>query len=197
MAYAKNFDFDGGSLMRNLATFEEKAQDFLDADIDVHAVEGEVALKTRAPWRDRTTNARRGLWARSENMKRNGRYSISMGHTEEYGIYLEESNDGRFQVVMPVLLATARSFMRSLEHMFAQMQTHTPAGVAIPGGGARQGTSQGVKERTTGADSKPDVRVGFDKRGRAFARNAQGRFVSLKAKVAKEVTKRTKRTRRG
>lgn len=194
--YNKSFDFDQGSLGRNLATFDTKVKDFLDADIEVHTVQGEAAMKAKAPWTDRSTHARRGLWA--SNTKSDNLYRISMGHTAEYGVYLEESNDGRFQIVMPILLATARSFMRSLEQAFLQMQTKTPVSPVIsPGSGTRPGTSQGAKEHLTGADSKPDVRVSFDKRGRAFAKDARGRFVSLKAKVSKEVTKRTKRTRRG
>jgi hypothetical protein len=187
MAFNRSFDFDQGSLGRNLATFDDKVHDFISRDIDVHTAKGELELKTKAPWTDDTGHARETLWA--DNDKSNNRYSIHMGHGAEYGVYLEKSNGGRFQVIMPVLLATARSFMSSLEHMFAQMETHAPIGTAIsPSIGTRPGTSQDAGDR---------IHITVDKRGRASGRNAKGRFVSLKNFIKSNATKATKRTRKG
>jgi hypothetical protein len=138
-------------------------------------------MKIKAPWKDRTGNARRGLWA--ENEKSPSRLSMTLGHSVEYGVYLEESNGGKFQILMPTLVATARSFMQSLEHMFAQMETHTVVTPFIsPGVGTRPGTSQGARERAFGAETRPSVSVGgirhtVDKLGRASLRQA-GRFIS-------------------
>lgn len=185
--YSSGFKFDQGSLGRNLALLDDRVRDFVDRDIDEHTVKGEAALKTRAPWTDNTGHARRTLWA--ENDKGQRRYSITMGHGAEYGIYLERSNDGRFQVVMPVLLDTARSFMRSLEHMFAQLETHAPIGPAIaPGSGTRPGTSQRARDR---------LRLTEDRRGRIQGRNVKGQFASIKKFVSTSITKRSKKTRRG
>lgn len=186
MVYTKSFDFDQGSLGRNLATFDEELRLFLDRDLKEHRIRGEATLKVKAPWRDRTGHARRGLWADSRSDHNS--LTLDMGHTAEYGPYLEESNNGKFQVIMPVLLATARSFMRSLERAFLQMQTHTGAAVAIiePGISTRPGTSQGLKERATGADSKPNVSIRGEK-GRFVD---QGKGYSKAAKAAKAVAKK-------
>jgi hypothetical protein len=187
MPYQSSFKFDQGSLGRNLDVFDQHVHDFLDRDIDAHAARGEADMKMKAPWTDDTGHARATLWA--DTHKSHNRYSIEMGHGAEYGIYLEKSNNGRFQIVMPTLLATARSFMLSLEHMFAQMETKAPIGTAIaPGIGTRPGTSQDAGDR---------IRLSIDKRGRVSGRDVKGRFVSVRKFVTSNVTKRTKRTRRG
>lgn len=182
MAYQQGFSFDQGSLGRNLAVFDEECRGFLALDLKVHEQRAEETMKVRAPWKDDTGFARQTLWADSDVHE--DRMTLVMGHGAEYGIYLEESNEGRFQIIMPTLLATARSFMRSLERMFLQMQTKTPVSPAIsPGVGTRPGTSQGVKERFLGADSKPnvsrrsEVKQTIDRLGRVAFRHV-GKFIS-------------------
>lgn len=186
--YNKSFDFDQGSLGRNLALLPDKIQDFIDRDIDVHAVEGEKTMKVRAPWKDRTGHARTTLWA--DTNKTPERKQITMGHGAEYGVYLEESNNGRFQIVMPTLVATAHSFMRSLEHMFAQLETHTTVTPAItPGVGTRPGTSQDTRHRLTGEKLTPSTQ---ERVGGRFA--DQGRGYSKAAKAAKAAAKKLEAT---
>lgn len=186
MAYKRDFNFDEGSLGRNLAVFDQDARDFLGRDLKVHETRGEATLKIRAPWRDRTGNARRGLWAHGTITPES--YKLAMGHTAEYGVYLEEQNNGKNQVIMPVLLATARSFMRSLERMFAQMETKTGSINALiePGISTRPGTSQNAKTRTTGSDSKPNLGT-RDSAGRFVD---QGKGYSKAAKAAKALAKK-------
>jgi hypothetical protein len=193
MPFSKGFDFDEGSLGRNLATFDQKVEGFIDRDIEVHTTQGELTMKAKAPWRDHTGEARRSLWA--DHMKSGNTRRIEMGHGVEYGVYLEESNNGRFQIVMPVLVATARSFMQSLEAMFAQLETHATITPFIsPGVGTRPGTSQGARERATGAETRPSL-------PRSASSDRRSSLSSKASAVAKKIfggiTKRTKRTRRG
>lgn len=183
--YNRSFDFDQGSLGRNLALLPDRIQDFIDRDIDIHAAEGEKTMKTDAPWKNRTWHARNTLWA--DTNKTPERKTITMGHGAEYGVYLEESNSGRFQIVMPTLVATARSFMRSLEHMFAQLETHAPISPAItPGVGTRPGTSQNTRHRLTGEKLTPSTQ---ERVGGRFA--DQGKGYSKAAKAAKAAAKKT------
>lgn len=192
MAYSRGFNFDQGNLGRNLELLDRRTRDFLADDLDEHTTAGEAEMKLEAPWKDRTGDARRGLWA--DNTKTDHNFKIHMGHSMEYGVYLEESNGGEYQIVMPTLLKTARSFMRSLERMFLQLEARTPPVVA-PGTGGRRGTSQGARERLGGAQTRPTL--GVDKRGRVYAKGAKGRFVSVKNMVTSTVTKKTKKTKRG
>jgi hypothetical protein len=187
MPYSQGFDFDEGSLGRNLEVFDRKVRSFLDRDIDEHTHQGELALKSKAPWRDDTGYARSGLWA--DNEKFNNSYTIAMGHTAEYGVYLEESNGGRFQIIMPVLVETARSFMRSLEGMFLQLETHTPVTPFIsPGVSTRPGTSQGAREHAFGAETRPEAGVTHRDRAGQFA--DQGKGYSKAAKAYKAFAKK-------
>jgi hypothetical protein len=184
--YSRGFDFDPGTLGYNLEKFGHDVDRYIDRAKEEAADRGQIALKTEAPWQDHTGYARAGLWAEPYGTARDG--GIRMGHTAEYGVYLEESNDGRFQVIMPVLLKTGRAFMRSLEAMFYQMDSPVPvAPLVLPDAGLRQGTSQDAKREA-------------HKRPRIYLRDAKGRFVSAKTKVkaiAKGVSSRTRRTRRG
>lgn len=185
MPYSRSIKFDDSNMTRRLEEFDQRARDFIKRDVEVHTTQGELTMKTKAPWRDRTTDARRGLWADSQVNDHN--INIEMGHAVEYGIYLEESNNGKFQIVMPTLIATARSFMQSLEHMFAQLETRTPVSPIItPGVGTRPGTSQNAKTHTVGAQTRPNLGIRTEK-GR-FA--DQGKGFSKAAKAAKAAAKK-------
>lgn len=189
--FKQGFSFDQGSLGRNLALMPDRVQDAMDTIIREHAHQGEVVMKTKAPWTDNTGLARDTLWAdadtRSDDQK-----GITMSHGVRYGIFLEKSNGGRFQIVIPVIVETARAVMRSFEHLFAQLETHTtPAVTAIePSLGTRPGTSQGVTEHFQHAKGEAK------RRGRhleAVARQAVG----VGRRFFGGITKKTKRTRRG
>lgn len=181
--YSKGFNFDQGSLGRNLATLDTRMRDLVSRDLDAHTVKAELTMKEKAPWHDNTGAAREGLWA--DNQKHDDHFSITLGHTAEYGVYLEKRWGGKFQIIAPVLLDTARSFMRSLEHAFAQLETHTSPAVQItaPGVGTRPGTSQGGTERA--------------QRSRSRAEHAARQAVSVGRRIFGGISKRTKRTRRG
>lgn len=194
MAYQRSATFGIADIERNLAVFEERAQDFIKRDVEVHVEKGEAALKLNAPWtqtgmsnrwgRVSTGFAREGLWA--SGAVENGHARITMGHTADYGVYLEEGYSGQYQIIMPTLKATGTSLMRSLEHMFAQMQAHSPpaVGAIVPGTTTRPGTSQGVRERLFGAQTRPSIRT----EGGQFA--DQGKGYSKAAKAAKALAKK-------
>lgn len=48
----------------------------------------ESHMKHNAPWKDRTTNARNGLFAEAAKLRK-GVYAIILAHSVLYGIYLE------------------------------------------------------------------------------------------------------------
>lgn len=195
----ESFTFNPGTLGVNLEDIDEKIHRFIKADLDVAASRGEAEMKAKAPWKDHTTDARNGLQAEAEG--RDTFYQLTMGHGVEYGIYLEKSNGGRFQIVMPVLVATAQAFMESLTDMFAQLDNPAPILPAItPGVGYDRGTSQGAIEHGQHVRGATEHAV---KKPRVFFRGEGGRFVHYKgAKIGKgstktKGTKSTKRTKKG
>lgn len=192
--YSRNFTFDQGSLGRNLDTFDEKVHEFIKRDLEVTASRAEVVLKTHAPWKDRTGEARQGLWC-DPWWDNAGNYSILMGHTVDYGIYLEESWGGKFQVVMPVLVSVARGFMESLIGMLNQLDNPEPAQAAVePGVGIGQGTSQGATEHAQHVKGAAEHAA---TRPQVYFRNARGHFVAYKGvKIGEGHTKPTKKTKK-
>jgi hypothetical protein len=62
----------------------------------------EAHLKTKAPWTDRTGNARTGLAAQAVK-ETDDVYSIVMTYSVRYGIFLEVCNDGKYAIVKPTL----------------------------------------------------------------------------------------------
>lgn len=57
--------------------------------------------RTHAPWTDRTGNARRGLFSFAE--QDNNSVVLYLSHTMSYGIYLEISFGGRYQIIIPTI----------------------------------------------------------------------------------------------
>jgi len=57
----------------------------------------EGRAKTGASWTDRTGNARSGLFGSVE--VRGDHVFIRVGHSMEYGVFLELANDGRFAIL--------------------------------------------------------------------------------------------------
>lgn len=69
----------------------------------------EARAKTHAPWTDRTSNARNGLFGTTE--VRGNEIIIRIGHTIEYGVFLELANEGRFAILKPTITdSTAEIF---------------------------------------------------------------------------------------
>jgi hypothetical protein len=192
--FHESFSFDQGILGRNLDTMDEKVRRFIKTDLDIAAGRCEAQMKTDAPWRDRTTDARNGLW--SEAINQEDRFQLYAGHGVEYGIYLEKSNGGRFQVVMPTLIATAVAFMQSLTEMLHELDNPAPVlGAIEPGVRAQRGTSQGAgehAEHVKGATEKTAHKA------RIYFRGEGGRFAAYKnvhlGTGHKNVTKKTKKT---
>lgn len=196
--YHRNFDFDSGSLGRNLATLDHKINRDIDRIQEQVVDIGEVNLRVNAPWKDDTGNARRGLWAVGNKLP-NGTRRISMGHAVEYGVYLEESNGGRFAVVMDTMLKTGQQFMRSLEHLFAQLDNPAPVIAPSGSGGSSRGT-YAVREKSGRFADQGKGRSKAAIAARAAEAKRKARNTAARARYAAKKlsgTLPTKRTKRG
>lgn len=65
------------------------------------AGELEGRAKKNAPWTDRTGNARNGLFGNVSVSKDEA--VIVLGHSMEYGVFLELANDGRYAILQPTI----------------------------------------------------------------------------------------------
>lgn len=66
----------------------------------------ESHMKQNAPWNDRTTNARNGLFATATKL--GDAFAIILGHSVTYGIYLELGT--RFMRARPIIVPTIEEF---------------------------------------------------------------------------------------
>lgn len=80
----------------------------------------ETHMKTRAPWRDRTTNARNGLAATAVKLTKTS-FAILLTHAVEYGIFLETKNDGKYAIILPSIRLYAPKVMKTLTNIMDRL----------------------------------------------------------------------------
>lgn len=79
----------------------------------------EGRAKENAPWRDRTGNARAGLYGSTElrGLMRN-EVVIKLGHSMEYGVFLELARDGRYAILKPTIDAAVPEIWNSYKRLW-------------------------------------------------------------------------------
>ena len=202
--FSRTKTFDPGTLGANLEDFDRKVERAVTRLCDEEATFAQSYMREAAPWtqtgfknrwgRVSTGRARSGLYTHTATTG-TGRFGIKMGYTATpYGKYLELAMEERFQIVIPTMLDTAESLMRSLTELFVELNEGeavspymAPAIHAKPA--AR--TESQVVSVTHHYVNKTKREVFRDIRGR-FVKKAIGL-----AAVAKNTTKRTRRTKRG
>lgn len=94
--------------------------------VAVQAVAGRVATamqndaRANAPWTDRTSNARSGLFgvATRDAAQRVVIAYLSHGPAIDYGVWLELAHGGRFQIIMPTIEKHLPDIKAELEAIF-------------------------------------------------------------------------------
>jgi hypothetical protein len=89
-----------------LEVFDRHVRGQLRALLDFHANRCQNAMRSNAPWRDQTGNARNGLFAQTAVDLAGtvaGSGAIVLFHSVAYGIYLETRWAGRYAVIMPTI----------------------------------------------------------------------------------------------
>lgn len=131
---SSTFTFDVEPIQRGLAEFDRRIHNRMLAISDFHAQRAQAEMRERAPWTDRTGNARNGLFAKpfynlgSGTLGRDagGRftsggntYGVVLYHSVPYGIWLETRWAGRFAALLPVLSSEGQQFMLSVAALFS------------------------------------------------------------------------------
>lgn len=91
--------FDGmtGTLALGAESATQSALEAFEDMADIILADAQAG----APWDDRTGMARDGLWV--EVYEEDGDVYLDLGHTMDYGLYLETIQNGRFAIIMPTL----------------------------------------------------------------------------------------------
>lgn len=111
--------WDDRALVDRLKTFDARADRFITAATAYHATQASAYARQNAPWTDRTSNARNGLFARAERDR--PVYRIIIAHSVPYGVWLEVRWSGRYQIIRPTVDHTGPELMRTVQQMFPRM----------------------------------------------------------------------------
>ena len=80
------------------------------------AAQMEASAKQNARWTDRTSHARHGLFGTVE--VRGNRVFILLGHSVDYGVFLELAHDGRYAILKPTIDAAVPEIYRTYQRLF-------------------------------------------------------------------------------
>lgn len=80
-----------------------------------HEAPAENYMKSNAPWKDRTTNARNGLAARYTGVNSDDQHEMVLFHQVDYGIWLEIKDDGKYAIILPTIQEFGPRVMKTLK----------------------------------------------------------------------------------
>ncbi|MBT9156908.1 MAG: hypothetical protein DDT37_01899 [Firmicutes bacterium] len=103
-------------VVENLEAWAERQRGAIVALARNWAGQLEGRVKRDAPWMDRTGNARAGLYGSIE--VRPDEILIRVGHSMEYGVFLELARDGRYAILKPTIDAAVPEVSRSLKRLW-------------------------------------------------------------------------------
>lgn len=92
---------------------------YVDAVLEHDSGESQNDMRVNAPWTDRTSNARNGLFAKA--FVEGGEHGEVLYHTMDYGIWLELANSGKYRIIWPSTLRAGRRVMKGLRELFRAM----------------------------------------------------------------------------
>lgn len=91
------------SKFKSVKAMDRKLERAAFATLKRYAPRVERYAKHNAPWTDRTTNARNGLFAKAAKL--GDRMAIILAHSADYGIYLEEGTEhaSSYAIIRPTI----------------------------------------------------------------------------------------------
>lgn len=119
MASRSRVTWDDRALTAQLKTFDTRVEAAITAATAYHATRAVAYARANAPWQDRTSNARNGLFARAE--RDNHVHRIIVGHSVPYGLWLEVRWSGRYQILRPTIDHEGPELMQTVTQLFSQL----------------------------------------------------------------------------
>jgi len=119
----------------NLKKLPDKVHRAVHGVMQFHEGRIQSHMRDNAPWTDRTTNARNGLFAKAYEDDGGGpgrdslgrftgsshKHGIVLYHTMPYGIWLEVRNSGRYAIILPTIEEKGPEVMASIRKLLARM----------------------------------------------------------------------------
>jgi len=116
-----SLELDTLPIHKRIEQFSPKAREYIGASVDFASQTGMRDMKRKAPWTDRTGNARNGLFTAPSTGVGGNDWTILFSHSVTYGIWLEIRNNGKYAIIMPTVLRTGNDLMRHLKQMFREL----------------------------------------------------------------------------
>ena len=101
----------GGDLLQNLQTMSKRMPIAVKMYANTAARKLENDAKLRAPWTDRTGQARQRLTAYVTELQ-SGICEITVAHGVSYGVFLELAHEKRFATIMPTIQRLSPEIMK-------------------------------------------------------------------------------------
>lgn len=102
---------------QGMMTYKDKVREAIVAVAQYWAVVLERYAKEEATWTDRTANARQSLHTWIEQLA-NDTVELYLSHGMEYGVHLEASHGGRYQIIWPTIEAHLSQIAKMLKGIF-------------------------------------------------------------------------------
>ena len=114
---------DPKTLADKLAGSVDKAQFYLSRTTEFYSLRAETSAKNKAPWTDRSTNARSGLATTytGQLSDKGGTFEIDLFHRVPYGIWLEIKYNGKFSIIEKTINSEGRRFFKAANMVMARM----------------------------------------------------------------------------
>jgi hypothetical protein len=106
--------------MKNAAS---KANFYLSRTTEYYSLHAETYAKSKAPWTDRTGNARSGLgstWTGAVSSE-SAKFEIDIFHRMPYGFWLEVKHGGKFSIINKTVNIEGNKFFKTANQVMAKM----------------------------------------------------------------------------
>lgn len=114
-----SFSWDDGELKLRVSTFNPKVREAIGVRFRYHTPRAETWMKHNAPWNDRTTNARNGLFTNFSHAIRGALFTMVLAHSVDYGIYLELGTEN--MKARPVILPAVNLFSGKIQKSLVKL----------------------------------------------------------------------------
>jgi hypothetical protein len=104
--------WEANSLLPRVLGLDKLIEARVGAVMDHFAAQMQASARSNAPWNDRTTNARNGLFAKQ--VHDSNEWSIVLHHTVPYGVWLETRWNGKYAIIMPTINTYSPMVMKAL-----------------------------------------------------------------------------------
>lgn len=123
MASKVGLTWTSDTLTPAMKNAQPNAVAYMSRTTELYSLRSETFAKSKAPWTDRSGNARSGLssiWSAYVGSD-NSKFEIDVYHQVPYGIWLEVRYNGRWSIINKTIATQGPRFFNTANQVFAKM----------------------------------------------------------------------------